>query len=263
MLLAFDLDNTLVTEDNRLSAATARAVQAARRAGHHISVLTGRTQASAQPFLELLEVDSYYSVNHGALVVGEQGEQLHRAMLSAPEVHALIARYQGYSGVEYACIVDETLYVGNPDDPRWQWVHTQNHFLEPFSPDTVRQADKVVFSCGLQGQRIHDDICVHFPHLVRYLWRDNFLEIAAADAHKAAALARLCRVLGYSPADTIAFGDGINDVTMIAWAGYGVAVSDLAHPDVLAVADEHIAAPEQEGVSRWLHQHLLPKASAA
>jgi 5-amino-6-(5-phospho-D-ribitylamino)uracil phosphatase len=55
----------------------------------------------------------------------------------------------------------------------------------------------------------------------------------------------------------VAFGDGLNDVSMLRWAGRAVAVGPEAHPDVLAVADERIAAPEEGGVADWLERNVL------
>ena len=51
----------------------------------------------------------------------------------------------------------------------------------------------------------------------------------------------------------IAFGDMPNDVPMLAWAGYGVAVAN-AHPSVIAVADEVTGSNDDDGVAQVLEQ---------
>ncbi len=51
----------------------------------------------------------------------------------------------------------------------------------------------------------------------------------------------------------IAFGDMPNDLPMLRWAGYGVAVAN-AHPQVLAAADEITAANDEAGVARVLER---------
>jgi HAD superfamily hydrolase (TIGR01484 family) len=68
MLLAFDLDNTVVTRSNEIPPRILAAIGAAKEAGHLVSVLTGRPQASALPFVQQLG-GGPYAVNHGALVV--------------------------------------------------------------------------------------------------------------------------------------------------------------------------------------------------
>lgn len=68
MLLAFDLDKTLLTDSYELPADIARAVKAARAAGHLVTVLTGRALAAAAPYLDALEIDLPHSVNHGSMI---------------------------------------------------------------------------------------------------------------------------------------------------------------------------------------------------
>jgi hydroxymethylpyrimidine pyrophosphatase-like HAD family hydrolase len=66
--------------------------------------------------------------------------------------------------------------------------------------------------------------------------------------NKAAALAELCEELAVEPRDVVAFGDHLNDLPMLAWAGHAVAVAN-AHPDVIDVADEVAASNEEDGVA--------------
>ena len=51
----------------------------------------------------------------------------------------------------------------------------------------------------------------------------------------------------------IAFGDMPNDLPMLTWAGYAVAVAN-AHADVIAAADEVTASNEEAGVARVLER---------
>jgi 5-amino-6-(5-phospho-D-ribitylamino)uracil phosphatase len=266
MLLAFDLDSTIVTTDQRLPENIREAIFAARQAGHFVTVLTGRTEASAKKYLDLLEVSGFYGVNHGATVVDGAREIMRHVALDGDIVRDLLARYQGTPGLEISCTVQDRLYVRNPEDERWKWAHTINHELLSVDAYADEPAEKVVYSCERGAAEMYRELYSVLPHLMYYLWEDQFLEVTADSAHKGAALELLARTLGFRREETIAFGDGVNDVTMIEWAGRGVAVG-RAHKDVLAAADEHIAAPEEEGVAAWLEANLcsamLPKAQRA
>jgi hydroxymethylpyrimidine pyrophosphatase-like HAD family hydrolase len=57
--------------------------------------------------------------------------------------------------------------------------------------------------------------------------------------------------LGFDAARTIAFGDGENDVELLEWAGYAIAVDD-AHPRLQAVADWSCPGPREAGVAAVL-----------
>jgi Cof subfamily protein (haloacid dehalogenase superfamily) len=82
-----------------------------------------------------------------------------------------------------------------------------------------------------------------------------FLEFASPAVTKASGLAFLAEHMGFTRERTVAFGDGENDVELLDWAGYAVAVEG-AHDRVLAVADLVIPGPTDEGVAQVLEALL-------
>jgi Predicted hydrolases of the HAD superfamily len=72
---------------------------------------------------------------------------------------------------------------------------------------------------------------------------------------KAAGLDFLAERLGFSRERTVAFGDGENDIELVDWAGYGVAVEN-ADERVKAVADFICPSVEEEGVAQVLEAYL-------
>ena len=72
---------------------------------------------------------------------------------------------------------------------------------------------------------------------------------------KATGLARLCEHLEIERRDVIAFGDALNDVEMLRWAGHGVAMAGAA--DVVQdAADETTASNDDDGVARVIERVL-------
>ena len=82
-----------------------------------------------------------------------------------------------------------------------------------------------------------------------------FLEFASPRVTKASGLQFVAERLGFGPERTIAFGDGENDVELLEWAGYGVAVAN-AHERVLAVADWVCPSAAEEGVAQVIEAFL-------
>ena len=72
---------------------------------------------------------------------------------------------------------------------------------------------------------------------------------------KATGLAFLADHLGFARERTVAFGDGENDIQLVEWAGYGVAVEN-AHPRVKEVADFVCPSVDEEGVAQTLEAYL-------
>jgi HAD superfamily hydrolase (TIGR01484 family) len=77
----------------------------------------------------------------------------------------------------------------------------------------------------------------------------TYLEFTTIESDKAQALAFLCEQLGIRQEETVAVGDGRNDVSMISWAGLGVAV-DRSEPEVIAAADRTIPGPGHGGIQQ-------------
>ena len=257
VLLAFDLDKTLVTADYILPEQIADAIHKARDKGHLISVLTGRPLSATLEFLDQLGVEAYYSVNHGSYVVGLEGAVLRQTALSVAETAAILEPYLEHPEVEFSSVLDDTLYVRDPSHERWNWAHTTNRNIEVFDAEAGKHADKVVFLAAGLGPKIAEHVRTLYPDLIQYPWEDDYLEITAAKSDKGSALELIAKELKVPQKDVVAFGDGPNDITMLGWAGRAVAVGPNAHGELLKIADEHIAGPDELGVKDWLEANIL------
>jgi len=85
--------------------------------------------------------------------------------------------------------------------------------------------------------------------------------VTSLNASKGNALSVVADWYGVSRAETIAVGDSGNDVSMVAWAGLGIAVANATH-DVLAVADWVAPAVTDEGVAAVIERFILNNGRA-
>jgi Cof subfamily protein (haloacid dehalogenase superfamily) len=101
---------------------------------------------------------------------------------------------------------------------------------------------------------------------VRARWRGRlnaatsmptYLEFTSVESDKATALQFMCERMGISQAESVAVGDGRNDASMIAWAGFGVAI-DGSPPEVRAAADRTIPGPGRGGIKQLADLLLRP-----
>lgn len=86
---------------------------------------------------------------------------------------------------------------------------------------------------------------------VTYSWEGGLVEISAPGVSKRLALAELAENLGVEEKDIIAFGDMPNDIEMISWAGWGVAMGN-ADAAVANIADEVTGTNDEDGVAQVL-----------
>ena len=103
---------------------------------------------------------------------------------------------------------------------------------------------------------IADDVKTHFDGLAVSSSTFNNLEFNAASAHKGRALERFAEHFGWTLANCMAFGDGLNDLSMVRMAGIGVAMANAA-PEVLAAADYVTLSNDEDGVAEALRHFCL------
>src|SRR5207249_11747082 len=87
----------------------------------------------------------------------------------------------------------------------------------------------------------------------------DFVEVENPEVTQAAGLAFLAEHLGFTQEQTVAFGDGENDVELLDWAGYAVAVAN-AHQRVLDRADFVCPSVDEEGVAQVIEALLSSRA---
>lgn len=255
-MLAFDLDRTLLTEDYELPAPILDAIMEAASRGHMVTVLTGRQFGSAKPFIDQLEIALPHSTNHGARIRDPEGQELRRVLMQGTDADLLLAEYLEDHDIEFSCVIDDTLYVRDPASERWNWVHAASRTINPYKAGLDLEYDKVIFHAQ-RSRELYEMIKAAHPQFLRYLWGDGYLEVVPSGADKGSALAYIADLLDVPRSEVVAFGDGANDVSMIEWAGTGVAVGHDAHPDVVANAQERVSAPEDGGVAEWIKRNLL------
>ena len=86
-----------------------------------------------------------------------------------------------------------------------------------------------------------------------------FLEFASPDVTKASGLDFVAAHVGFAREHTVAFGDGENDIELVDWAGYGVAVEN-AHERVKELAELVCPSVDEEGVAQVLEAYLDSRA---
>ncbi len=253
LLVASDLDGTLLAPDGTLTAPTRRVLVALDEAGVPVVMVTARPLRWMGALWPAVGAHGLAVVSNGALTwdvarhepldvrafdadVGRRVVQ--RVLAAVPSAGIGVERVTGLVR-DAAYSEHERPAVGTVvDDHDALWDEPGLKLLvqdEAADPDELRAA-----VAGAVG----DDAVATWtlPGLV---------EVSATGVTKGAALAAVAERLGVDAADVVAFGDMPNDVPMLRWAGRGYAVAG-AHPDVRDAADGVVGASEDDGVARAL-----------
>jgi len=162
------------------------------------------------------------------------------------------------------CYVDDQLYVAEVSKEARRYADFQHIELHPVGdllawlhapPTKLVVIDDPDVLDGLEVRlKARFDGRLYISKSLPY-----FLELASPDVTKAAGFEFVARRLGFSRERTVAFGDGENDIELLEWAAYGVAVAN-AHDDVKAIADLVCASVDEEGVAQVVEAYLDSRA---
>lgn len=257
LMICLDVDGTIVNHQGQMSQRVRQSAREVVARGHEVVISTGRSLGAAIPVMRELGIDHGYVVasNGGVLarVQGHQVEVIHREVFD-PSL-ALAALRQSLPTAKYALenehgeFLSSDVFTDASFGAESQVVDFER-MLESravrvvvFSTDaTAEDFGKAVQGLGLSG--------------VTYSvgWT-AWLDIAAEGTTKASGLERLRAVLKFDSADTLAVGDGRNDIEMLQWAGMGVAMGQ-APEEVKAVADAITDAVDDDGLAVVLEELL-------
>lgn len=275
-IIALDLDGTLLDSRKNLSEANRAALEAAAAQGILIVPTTGRFFGMMPPAIRDLPFVRYAITINGAQVYDRETDAaIVRDEIPLAMAVALMRLLDGYD-VIYDC------YRSN-----WGWMTaalkakapdyaTDAHYLKMIRdfrnpvPELKKHLEATASEGDVQkvmmftrnapegkevAKAIAEDVERRFPEIKVTASTWNNLEFNIASAHKGNALKRFAEHLGFTLANCMAFGDGMNDLTMIEAAGVGVAMSN-AHPRVLAAADRVTLSNDEDGVAKVIRDYL-------
>ena len=257
---ACDLDRTLLPQDGVLRPRTLAAIARARVAGIHVLLVTGRMFRSAVVYARQAGIEEPLVCYQGAAVVEPaSGEFLLHEPIPLELAREAIEAVQA-EGFALNCYVDDELYVAEETENVRDYAGFQNlpvtevgdllAWLERPPTKLVAVDDPAALDALKPRLLARFDrrlfIAKSLPH---------FLELASPAVSKGSGLAFLAEHLGFTAEHTVAIGDGENDLELLQWAGYAVAVEN-ADEGLKAHADWICPGVEEEGVAQVLEAFL-------
>ncbi|WP_164203105.1 HAD family hydrolase [[Micrococcus luteus] ATCC 49442] len=259
-MVALDVDGTLVDHDGHMSAPVRDAARAVVAAGHDVLIATGRSLNATLPIIEQIGMDAGYAVccNGGVTLrldpeLADGYEIIHKSTFDpAPALRALSERLPT---AKYALEDEDGNFLATE---RFQDASFGVESI-PVDFHTLLEATAVrlvVFSTENTPEEFSETIQqIGLAGVTYSVGWTAWLDIAAAGVTKASALERLRGTLGIESHQTVAIGDGRNDIEMLGWAGRGVAMGQ-APEEVIAAANEVTASVFEDGAAHVLRSLL-------
>lgn len=266
LLVALDVDGTLLHHDGHLSDRVAASVRALHESGAHVAIATGRSVIATVPVIRALGLDDrggYAVCSNGAITLGldprlAEGYEVIDAVTFDPRPAITLLR----EAVPEAIVAVEQVGVGfKVSRPFPDGELTGEQRVVDFAELVADPVTRVTFrNPGGTSEEFVDLVERIGLHGVNYaVGYTAWLDLAPEGVSKASALEQVRRRLGVEPAATIAVGDQRNDLEMLRWAARGVAMGQ-APPEVVAAADEVTATIEDDGLALVLEQVVADRS---
>ncbi|MCD8313173.1 MAG: Cof-type HAD-IIB family hydrolase [Bacteroidales bacterium] len=242
----FDIDNTLVAFGSRKIEPSARAaLDALREAGVKIFISSGRhkcvmSNLGGYPF------DGYICVNGGLVMIGD--EYVFRHPIPRQDSVA-IARAMRENAIPLIIYIEAGVRMSFSDANSDRMLAKLCIPL-PQLTDIERMAQEVdIYQFTPFLKKGQEKILDTYPsNTLLSRWNDEFVDLNPADVTKATGMQEVMAHYGFSREESIAFGDGGNDIQMLQYAGIGVAMGN-ATPDVKEMADFVTTSVDDGGVA--------------
>jgi len=268
-LLAVDIDGTLLDSEGKLRSETEEAIKQGLKRGMIFAISTGRPVQGVQAFIDRFGVDLPVIAYNGAMVVlGKSRKILYKCSMNTEDAVEIINLGNKYGTCVFAW-ADDRLFANNLGERAYEYSKISG------VPPVILESAESVAALGVMKVLWYDTVEAigeYKKKLDEYFRLDAhraigdnvnyhtsqpyFLEFVDKRASKAKALEKLGEHFGIDRSEIIAVGDGFNDLSMIEYAGLGVAMGN-AHASIKEKADYITLSNDENGVAHVIHKFIL------
>jgi len=261
------MDGTLLGPGAKLTDYTLRVMAECKQRGIRLIPASGRTHPSLKPYLEQLDTGMPYIGGNGSEIIGADHQLIQQLTLDVPLQKEIIAFLQ--NGGFYAQVYDDEGFYYAVDCERSEnyrkssgmnglavgdlvgYLHQPTPKILTINDPSEVQRMLPVVSKMFEGRA---NFTVSEPH---------FLEAEPIGATKGEALRRLADMRGdIVPERTIAFGDSLNDLSLLAFTPYSVAMGN-AREELKRHAAYACRPNTEDGLARFIEEHVLGRKGEA
>lgn len=253
-VLILDIDGTLTNSQKEITPKTLEALLQLQEQGHTIVLASGRPTHGMKKVSDLLQLEKfggYVLCFNGARIVNVKTKEVVYQQCFPKECVAPLYDYALEHDMGLVTYRDNKVITGTRIDEYMEFEARLNLMELEKVEDFVSYVDFDINKCLFTAKEdvapeLEKEIAGKYEGVLSvYRSESFFIEAMPLGVDKAASLERLFEIIGVDKAHTVACGDGFNDMSMIQYAGIGVAMAN-AKDEVKAVADVVTAKTNDE-----------------
>lgn len=264
-LVAMDLDGTLFNPDREISPNNQKAIEALKARNAYVVIASGRTYDDIGTMVRSLGLSEYprafFICYNGVIAAKTRPYQvIYQKMIHAEDVRR-IGKLAEEGGLKLHVFAKNKIYLSDGIEHVIQSDFGMISSAERIRVSEYRGEDEVYKILIVD----HDEKLNQFQKTIPPEFREEYaifksathlLEFVHKDGSKGQALAALTKHLNLLPEEVMAFGDEENDISMLQFAGMGVAMEN-AKPNVKRMARMITLSNKMDGVAEVIRQYIL------
>lgn len=261
--LVLDLDGTLLNSEHKMSEKNKEAIRKAIAQGVKVMIATGKTRTSAEPIIAELGLDTPGVFVQGLIIYNADGTLRQETTLDGKAARRAIqyAESVGFDVIAYSGkrlvtkkITDAVKAIAAYGEPAPEAIGSLlNHIGTLPMHKLIMVGGNAANLRSLRwqlGQMIGEQAAFTHGGVL------TSLEVLPKGMSKGVGVKALLRIMGATPENTMAIGDGDNDIDMLKLVGVGVAMGN-AHEDVKAAAKHVVKSNDEDGVADAIERFVL------
>lgn len=264
-ILVLDIDGTLTNSEKQITPATKAGLQDIMKQGHKVILASGRPTPGMRRYEKELELDKFggylLSFNGGRIVESGSGDIVYQRILPGNMIAGLyeFAKKNDCGLITY--LGDQVISAFEPDE----YVQLESRIngmpirvVDEFVEFVNFDVNKCLMTAPPERAPELEKILCEQYRGVASVYRSEafFIEIMPENVDKATSLDHMLEKLGLLRENTICCGDGFNDISMIRYAGVGVAMGN-AKEEVKAAADYITGSNDEDGLVEVIEKFIL------
>lgn len=244
----FDIDGTLVSfRTHTIPESARKALASLREKGVKVFIATGRPKVLMMKAVEGLTFDGYITLNGAYCFTAEQ-KDIYKGCIPEEDIERLIQYHKQRPNVPFVFVHDDTWFITGVNEAVRQVADLIKISVPPVCPVEEARGKEIM---QIMGYFREDENLEIFSHVLKHCepmrWYPLFADIIARGNSKSHGIDKVIEYYGIDLKDTMAFGDGGNDIPMLRHAGIGIAMGNAA-PEVQNAADYVTSSVDEDGI---------------
>ncbi len=256
-MLVLDLDGTLTNSKKEITEPTRQALLDIQKDGKIVVLASGRPINGVTPLADILEMEKYggylLSFNGARITKCSTGDIIYNRTLPESVIRPIFETVKNYPGVDIISYTDREILSGicsNQYTEKEKFINKMDIIPVANFPDALTFPVNKLLLPG--PPEILEEIMPKLKeqyHSLLNIYRSEpyFLEIMPQNIDKAHSLQKLLNSIGLTAEEMICCGDGYNDLSMIEYAGLGVAMEN-AQPIIKEAANFITRSNDEDGI---------------